>query len=163
VKGVTAADYVAQSRFLKRVSDRFADANDAVKAIRDVRRDVEDRRGKVPAEIRQAFDQHAGALLPAISSVEDSIYQTRSRSGQDPLNYPIRINNKIGALIGVAASADGRPTRQTYEVFDALSGQLDRGITELKAALTAHLDPINALLVQAKLPPIVTPYRKPIG
>ena len=163
VKNVTAADYAAQSRFLKRVSDRFGEANEAVKVIRDVRRDVDDRRGRVPAEIRQTFDQHANALIPAISAVEDSIYQTKSRSGQDPLNYPIRINNKLGALLGVAGSSDGRPTRQTYEVFDALSGQLDRELVRLKAALTAHLDPINALLVQAKLPPISTPYRKPIG
>jgi hypothetical protein len=163
VKGVTAADYVAQSRFLKRVSDRFSEANDAVKAIRDVRRDVEDRRGKVPSEIKVSFDQHADALLPAIASVEDSVYQTKSRSGQDPLNYPIRINNKIGALLGVAASADGRPTRQTYDVFDELSGQLDRELVRLRQALTAHLDPINALLVQVKLPEIPNPYRRPIG
>jgi len=163
VKGVTTADYLAQSRFLRRVSDRFTEANDAVKAIRDVRRDVADRRGKVPTEIKATFDQHADALLPAIASVEDSIYQTKSRSGQDPLNYPIRINNKIGALLGVASSADGRPTKQTYDVFDELSAQLDRELVRLRQALTAHLDPINALLVQAKLPEIPNPYRRPIS
>ncbi|HEU4994239.1 MAG TPA: glycosyl hydrolase, partial [Gemmatimonadaceae bacterium] len=126
VKGVTAADYAAQSRFIKRVADRFGEANEAVRAIRELRRDVDDRRGRVPSELKPSFDQHADALVPAVTSVEDSIYQTKSRSGQDPLNYPIRINNKIGALMGVAASADGRPTRQTYEVFDELSGELDR-------------------------------------
>ena len=163
VKGVTTADYVAQARFLKRVADRFGEANDAVKAIRDVRTGVDDRRGKVPEEVRSTFEQHATALLPEIASVEDSIYQTKSRSGQDPLNYPIRLNNKIGALMGVAASTDGRPTRQTYEVFDELSGELDVQLTRLRQALTAHLDPINALLAAAKLPQIPNPYRRPIG
>ena len=163
VKGVTAADYVAQSRFLKRVSDRFGEANDAVKSIRDVRSGVEDRRGKMPSELRQSFDQHANALLPEISSVEDSIYQTKSRSGQDPLNYPIRLNNRIGALLGVAGGSDGRPTKQTYEVFDVLSAQLDVQLTRLRTALNAHLEPINTLLTQAKLPPIPNPYRRPIS
>jgi len=162
-KNVSPADYIAQARFLKRVSDRFSEANDAVKAIRDVRTGVDDRRTKIPADVRATFDQHANALLPAIASVEDSIYQTKSRSGQDPLNYPIRLNNKIGALMGVAASADGRPTKQTYDVFDELSGELDVQLTRLRQALTAHLDPINALLVQAKLPEIPNPYRKPIS
>src|SRR6185503_2174812 len=163
VRVVTAADYAEQARFLRRVSNRFGEANDAIKAIRDVRAGVDDRRPKIPAELRQTFDQHANALVPAVASVEDSIYQTKSRSGQDPLNYPIRINNKIGALMGVAASADGRPTRQTYDVFDELSAELDREMVRLRQALTLHLDPINALLVQAKLPEIPNPYRRPIG
>ncbi|HJQ18908.1 MAG TPA: glycosyl hydrolase [Gemmatimonadaceae bacterium] len=163
IKGVTAADYAAQARFLKRVADRFSEANDAVSSIRDIRSAVDDRRGKLPAEARQTFDAHANALVPAIGSVEDSIYQTKSHANEDPLNYPIRINNKIGALLGVAGSSDGRPTAQTYEVFDLLSGQLDREITRLKAALTAHLDPMNQLLIQNKLPEIPNPYRKPIG
>jgi photosystem II stability/assembly factor-like uncharacterized protein len=163
VKGVTQADYVAQARFLRNVSARFSEANDAVKNIRDIRTAVEDRRGKLPAEVQQAFNAHASELLPSISSVEDSIYQTKSRSGQDPLNYPIRINNKLGALLGVAGGSDGRPTAQTYQVFEELSGDLDREIARLRATLTAHLDPINALLVQSKLPEIPNPYRKPIG
>ena len=57
----------------------------------------------------------------ALSEVEDSLYQTKNRSGQDPLNYPIRLNNRIGALMGVVASADGRPTQQSYDVDKVLT------------------------------------------
>ena len=53
--------------------------------------------------------------------VEDSLYQTKNRSGQDPLNYPIRLNNRIGALMGVVASSDGKPTQQTYDVYKVVS------------------------------------------
>src|SRR5213078_3776756 len=142
----------------------FSEANDAVKTIRFVRREVDDRRAKLSSEAKPTFDQHANALMATLSSVEDSIYQTKSRSSQDPLNYPIRINNKIAALMGVAGGSDGRPTKQTYEVFDLLSGQLDREVARLKTTLTTHLDPINQLLGQAKVPEIPNPYKpKPIS
>ncbi len=155
VKGVTAADYAEQFRFLRRVANRFSEANDAVSTIRNVKTQVDDRRGKLPAEARAGFDQHANALTGTLSSVEDSVYQTKSRSGQDPLNYPIRLNNKIGALMGVAGSSDGRPTAQTYEVFTLLSGQLEGELRRMRVALTTHLPALNAMLRDYRLPEIV--------
>ena len=155
VKTVTAADYAEQFRFLRRVAGRFGEANDAVKTIRYVGSEVEDRRAKLSGEPRASFGQHADALKGAIASVEDSIYQTKSRSGQDPLNYPIRINNKLGALMGVAGGSDGRPTAQVLEVYDLLSAQLDREVARMRTALTVHLTPMNAILRSNGLPEIV--------
>jgi hypothetical protein len=87
--------------------------------------------------------------------VEDSVYQTRSRSGQDPLNYPIRLNNKIGALLGVAGSSAGRPTAQTYEVFRELDAALTEELNRMRVTITRHLVPLNATLKAAGLPEIV--------
>jgi photosystem II stability/assembly factor-like uncharacterized protein len=155
VTGVTPAEYAEQFRFLRRVANRFSEANDAVSTIRVVKTEVDDRRGKLPSEARATFDQHANALTGTLTSVEDSIYQTKSRSGQDPLNYPIRLNNKLGALLGVAGSSDGRPTAQTYEVFTLLSGQLEGELRRMRVALTTHLPAINAILRDYRLPEIV--------
>ena len=138
VNGVTVADYNEQFRFLRRVATRFSEANDAVKTVRFVKSEVEDRRGRLSSDLRTRFDAHATPLVGAITSVEDSIYQTRSRSGQDPLNFPIRLNNKIGALLGVAGSSAGRPTAQTYEVFNTLEAQLGRELTRMRQAFTQH-------------------------
>jgi hypothetical protein len=155
VKGVTAADYDAQFRFLRRAAARFGEANDAVKTMRYVKSEVEDRRGKIDAEHKRAFEQHATPLAAELSSVEDSIYQTKSRSGQDPLNYPIRLNNKLGALLGVAGSSDGKPTAQTYEVYQMLDAQLTEELARMKVAITQHLVPLNATLKAAGLAEIV--------
>ncbi len=155
VKGVTLADYNEQFRFLRRVAGRFGDANDAVKTIRFVRGEVEDRRGKIGGDFRAAFEQNATPLNASLISVEDSIYQTKSRSGQDPLNYPIRLNNKIGALMGTAGGSDGRPTAQVYEVFDRLEAQLGAELTRMRTTFTQHLTPLNATLRAAGLPEIV--------
>ena len=64
-------------------------------------------------------------MLVPLTAVEEEVYQVRNRSGQDPLNYPIKLNNKIAALIGVIESADNKPTDQSVEVFNELSAQLD--------------------------------------
>ena len=155
VKDVTQADYLEQFRFVNRVATRFGEANDAVKTIRFVKSEVDDRRGRLSGDLRAQFDRHATPLVGSINSVEDSIYQTRSRSGQDPLNFPIRLNNKIGALMGVAGSSAGRPTAQTYQVFTVLEQQLGRELTRMRQAFTLHLTPMNATLRSAGLPEIV--------
>ena len=155
VKGVTAADYDAQFRFLRRAANRFSEANDAVKTMRYVKSEVEDRRGKIGADYKQAFEQHATPLAAELSSVEDSVYQTKSRSGQDPLNYPIRLNNKLGALLGVAGSSDGRPTAQVYEVYQMLDVELEQELARMKVAITQHLTPLNATLKSAGLAEII--------
>ena len=155
IKGVTTAQYMEQFRFLQRVSNRFTQANEAVSTIRLVRSEVDDRKGKLSGDAKAGFDQHADALMPELSSVEDSVYQTKSRSGQDPLNYPIRLNNKIGALMGVASSSDGKPTAQTYQVFDVLSIQLERELVRMQKAMTLHLPAMNGILKNAGVPEII--------
>src|SRR5206468_1067478 len=109
---------------------------------------------KLSADRQASFATIATSLEQALSQVEDSLYQTRNRSGQDPLNYPIRLNNKIGALMGVVGSADGRPTQQSYAVFTDLSRQLDRELATLKQTLSAGLPRVNSMLRDAGLPPV---------
>ena len=87
--------------------------------------------------------------------MENEIYQTKNRSGQDPLNYPIRLNNEIAALGGSVASADARPTNQAYSVFTQLSMRLDVQLLTLQRDLKDLLPRVNAALAAAKLPEIV--------
>jgi hypothetical protein len=153
-KGVTSADYAEQFALLMKVRDRFSEANDAVKTIRHVRNEMENRRTRLPASEQATFGTAATALAEALTQVEDSLYQTKNHASEDPLNFPIRLNNKIGALMGVVGSADGRPTQQSYAVFNELSQQLDRQLAILKRTLDMGLPRVNAMLKGANLPEI---------
>jgi photosystem II stability/assembly factor-like uncharacterized protein len=153
-KDVTSADYAEQFALLTKIRDRFSETNDAVKTIRYVKRELSDRQKRLAADRQAAFGTTATALEQALSQVEDSLYQTKNRSGQDPLNYPIRLNNKIGALMGVVASADGRPTQQSYAVLTELSRELDRELAILKQTLSTGLPRVNSMLRDAGLPPV---------
>ena len=72
------------------------------------------------------------AWLKAVTEVEEAIYQTKNKSGQDPLNYPIRLNNKLAALFSNVSGSDYRPTKQSYEVFNMLAKQLDVQLAKLE-------------------------------
>ena len=153
----TVADWQEQSRVALQIRDRFSEANDAVKTIRYVKSELADREKKIPEAQRGAYTAVSNPFANALSVVEDSLYQTKNRSGQDPLNYPIRLNNKIGALMGVVANADGRPTQQSYEVLKVLSTQLDRELTRLREAMNANLPKVNAFLQTAGVQQIRAP------
>jgi hypothetical protein len=125
-----------------------------VKTIRNVKAQLADRTSKLPADKRNAFAANTRELIDRLSEIESHIYQVKNQSGQDPLNYPIRLNNKIAALSGVVGGTDAKPTSQSYSVFNELSSQLDRELSAMRRALII-LPSINASLKAAGLPPIV--------
>jgi photosystem II stability/assembly factor-like uncharacterized protein len=150
----TDADLKEQFDFLMRIRDKTSQANDAVKTIRNVKAQLADRAKKMPADNSVAFTRIATDLSNRLSAIEGEIYQVRNQSGQDPLNYPIKLNSKIAALSGVVGGTDAKPTSQSYTVFNDLSSQLDRQLSALRGALIV-LPSINATLKAAGLPPIV--------
>jgi hypothetical protein len=150
----TDADLREQFDFLMRIRDKTTQANDAVKTIRSVKAQLADRAKRMPANNSEAFSRVATSLSDRLSLIESEIYQVKNQSGQDPLNYPIRLNNKIAALAGVVGGTDAKPTSQSYTVFNDLSGQLDRQMSAMRGQLII-LPSINATLKQAGLPPIV--------
>jgi hypothetical protein len=151
----TQADLDKQFAFLVQVRDRTTAANDAVKTIRWVKSQLDDREKKLSGATQAQFHAAAEALKAELSVVEDSIYQTKNRSGQDPLNYPIRLNNKIAALAGVAGGYEAAPTKQTTDVYTGLSKQLDTELSKMKKTLDAKLPAINSTLRSNNLPEIV--------
>lgn len=151
----TQAELQEQFAFLMKVQDETNKANDAVKLVRNIRSQLDDRTKRLPADRRAAFESSAKPLESQLAAAEREIYQVQNRSGQDPLNYPIRLNNKIAALGGVAASTDARPTNQTLEVHRILSAQLDVQLKKMRTALDQSLPALNRDLAAANLPAIV--------
>jgi hypothetical protein len=151
---VSDADLREQFDFLMRIRDKTSQANDAVKLIRNVKAQLADREKRMPADKAAAFASAAKALTAKLSAAEGEIYQVRNQSGQDPLNYPIKLNNKIAALAGVVGGTSARPTSQSYTVFNDLSSQLDRQLQAMRGALLV-LPSFNATLKAAGLPPIL--------
>ena len=156
-QGITEADLQEQFTLSTRVRDRVSEANTAVIQIRGLRDQINERIDKVPAQRRSEIQRIVDGLLTPLTEVEEEIYQVRNRSGQDPLNYPIKLNNKIAALSGVVESADNKPTDQTYEVFDELSVQLEAELRKMNEALETELPRLNSVLQREKIEPVVRP------
>lgn len=151
VQGVTQADLQRRFDFAMQIRNRVSEANDAVLLIRGVRRQVEERRGRTEnAEVRTAAD----SLLARMAVIEERLYQVRNQSNQDPLNYPIRLNNKLAALMSHVEEAEAAPTEQSYQVFQELSGQLDRELGALNQLWATDLEAFNRLLRASRLPAV---------
>ena len=155
--GDSEAALLEQFKLSSQVRDRVTEANTAVLRIRSVRDQINERMKNVPQRRRAEIQKLADAVLTPLTAVEEEIYQVRNRSNQDPLNYPIRLNNKIAALGNVVASADAKPTNQSLEVFAALSAALQAQLDRLQAVLDADVPAFNRLVREADIPAIPRP------
>jgi hypothetical protein len=89
-----------------------------------------------------------------LTAVEESVYQVKNQSGQDPLNFPIKLNNKIAHLSQVIEGADAKPTDQTYAAYKELSDELQAQLDRLNGAMTRDIPAINAELQRKKIAPV---------
>ncbi len=151
--GVTQQDLERQFELATRIREATSRANEAVIRIRDVRSQVDDRAQRAADP---AVSAAADSLRARLGAVEEAVYQVRLQSNQDPLNYPIRLNNKLAALLGVVESAEARPTDQTYTVFDELSKRLDAQLERLGELLGTDVAALNDLLRARRLPAVDT-------
>jgi photosystem II stability/assembly factor-like uncharacterized protein len=151
IDDVTDADLRAQYAFGVRVRDKVDEANSAVIAI---------RRTKVQLEQRLALSDDArlagaaATLESNLSDVEGQIYQVRNRSGQDPLNFPIRVNNRLANLLSMSERGDGRPGNNMEEIFQIMVDRLSGYTTRLDQIWMTELPAVNRELERLGLDPL---------
>ncbi len=148
VPGITDLDLQAQFALAMQINERVSAANTAVIRLRSIKTQLADRAAMTSDP---ALKNGAQGLIDRLTEVEGEIYQHRLRSGQDPLNYPIRLNNKLAALQGTVESGDYRPTAQSHAVFKELSGRLDKQLARLETLVKADLAALNKSLAAAGL------------
>jgi hypothetical protein len=152
--GVTEADLTAQFKLSSQIRDAVSQANLAVIQIRALREQLNDRVQKVPPRRKAEVQALVDGLMKPLSAVEEEVYQVKNHTFEDPLNYPIKLNNKIAALAGVIESADSKPTDQSLVVFQELNKRLDAEMQRMKTTLTTELPRINAVLKRERLTPV---------
>ena len=143
----TDADLLEQTRFALQVRDKVTQANQGVIEIRNLKTDLKDRATKMTANT--AFGPLVKTFADSLSTVEDSIYQTKNQSGQDPLNFPIRLNDQIGGLMGFVMGGERRPSKQAYDVWAVLAPKLDVQIARMEKIIASELPKVNAALKAA--------------
>ncbi|MGH7463485.1 MAG: glycosyl hydrolase, partial [Longimicrobiales bacterium] len=156
---VTVADLQTQFELAMQVRARTSEANEAVIRIRNVKTQIDDRMSKANIKARDAALQ----LKEKLSRVEEELYQVRNQSSQDPLNYPIKLNNKLAALLGAVEGVEGSPTDQSREVFRELSARLDQQLTWLNTIFTQDVPRFNNEWIRPNnLQPITVSAARPI-
>ncbi len=148
---VTDADLQQQFDLGIRIRDKASEANQAVIEIRRIKADVADRLAKSSdGRLKSA----AEALLSGLSEVEGEIYQVKNQSGQDPLNFPIKVNNRLVSLLSIVNRGDGRPTTNIEPILVDLTRELKVLTDEVDTILTKDLANFNTQATRLKLDPI---------
>lgn len=152
----TSADFAKQFDLLIKIRDKLTETHNAIARIREVRRQVDDlvKRVKDQPESR-AIVEAARSLNAKMTAVEEELYQTKNRSSQDPLNYPIRLNNKLAALAGVAGGADAAPTDPSYVVYEEQVGLINAQLRKLEQIMGSDLAAFNRLVREQNIPAVV--------
>ena len=154
---VTAEDLKKQFDLMQQILGKVTQVHDAVRQIRDIRAQM----ATLDKRLKDEKNPNAKALANAgkdldkkMTTVEEALIQTKSKSGQDVLNYPIRLNNLLVALGGVVSSADAAPTKQDYEMYDDLSKQADEQLSKWSEIVKTDLAAYNKLAQEKSIPAV---------
>ena len=148
------AEYEEQFRFLTQIPDKFNETQKAIKDIRTLRSQINEfttRQGKdIPKELKTMAD----SINKRLTAIEETLYQTKAKSSQDVLNYPIKLNDKLAGVFNVAASGNFAPSRQVQEVYNDLAAQVDVQLAKLRTIKERDVPSFNELIRQKALPVI---------
>jgi len=153
---VSREDLAKQFDLLLKIRDKVTETDDAIIQIRDLRDQITALNKRLKNDPREKAIADAGkALDKKMTEVEEALIQTKAKSGQDVLNFPVRLNNHLVALSGVVESADSAPTKQSYEVFDMVSKDVDEQLTKWKAIVSTDVAAYNNLVKEKEVPAII--------
>ncbi|MEM8909647.1 MAG: hypothetical protein AAGD05_17495 [Bacteroidota bacterium] len=141
------ADLQKQFDFMIAIRDKVSEAHQAIKDIRDIRQQLQHYRQRLSSDsTKQNIVEMATAIDSSMTVIEEALYQTKNRSRQDPLNFPIRLTNKLAHLISLTAIGDYAPTDQAIAVQKELTQLIDRELDQLKIIKTQRLPAFNAMM-----------------
>ena len=143
--------------------DKLSEANDAVSELRGVCRQVDEWAGRAKdGPGQQPVADAVRALKEALTAIEKELVEPRADGALNRLNYPVKLVIKLGALTSVVTNADAPPTKQAYEVYDLLAGQIDVQLTRLKETLDSRVPAFADLLREHQVPAVV-PGSEPVS
>jgi hypothetical protein len=134
-------DYSRYLDFGLSLRDKITEAHEAIIDIRAIRGQLaafKDRKD-VPEDIRDEIK----AIDSLMTGVETDLYQTKNRSGQDPLNFPVRLTNKLAYLNMILGNGEYAPTDQAYAVRDELNGLIDAQLSAFADIRDNRLPDLN--------------------
>lgn len=151
---ITQTDYDEQVSFLLQARDKFNEIQQAIKDIRAIRSQLNELTGRWGASTPKDIKQTADTINKQLTAIEEALYQTKAKSGQDVLNYPIRLNDKLSGVFDAANSGIMAPSKQVKEVYNELAGQCDIQLNKLKKIMSDNLPKLNQQIHEKQLPVI---------
>jgi hypothetical protein len=152
----TQEDFQKQFDLMSKINLKLSQTHEAILEIRDVRKQFEDLSGRMKSPEQKDLRDRAGEIMKKLTAVEEELIQTKIKSSQDALNYPIKLNNKLAALGSAVDSADYAPTNQSYDVYNDLTAIIDPQLAQLALIKAEDIAAFNRMFAEKNLPVITT-------
>jgi photosystem II stability/assembly factor-like uncharacterized protein len=145
---VSQADIQAQFDFIQEILDKTTEAHEAIGSIQEIRKQMKRfTQGLDPEKQRiQALLDKEQEIDSILTDVEETLYQTKNESPQDPLNFPIRLTNKLAHLNSAMSSGDYPPTEQAIVVKNELIAAIDAQLQRFQQVVEKEVPEFNRLV-----------------
>ena len=142
-------DYTRQFDFLIKVRNQVSRANDAITDLLRVKKDLDYlvNKTKDNKEIQELIT----GFRTKMDVIENNIHMTKNQSRQDPLNYGIRINNRLAFLMADSQRGDYPPTDQSTQFFSEITQELNTEIDALNQLMEEYVTKINEQVSENKI------------
>ena len=145
LKGITKEDLDEQFELSNKIMGKTTAANEAVIKIRKIKKTFSDSKDKIE---QNDYNKTVTPFLKELSEVEEALYQVKNQSGQDPLNFPIKLNNRLASLRRSVEDGDAKPTNGAYKVYEELSAELDVELEKLNNIQEKYKTKVNPILMK---------------
>ncbi len=151
----TPEDYRAQFDFIAEVSAKLGETHREIGRIRQAKRQIKALEGRLKDREKAAeVVESAKALGESLNEIEKALYQTQNQSRQDPLNFPVRLNDKLAGVLDSVSLGDKAPTAQAVAVKEALVAAIDQQLAALANIWQQELPELNRMVGQLELPAV---------
>ncbi len=154
------ADRKAQFTFMKEVQDKTSEAHQTILDLRGVRDQIKTFQGRLPQDADEALKEQGKLIIDGLTKVEEALYQTKNRSRQDPLNYPIRLTNKLAHLNSLTGIGTYKPTAAAYAVKAEITEAIDKELESYRRILAEEVPKYNKMILEQGVKVISVPEAK---
>src|SRR6266702_3105658 len=152
----TQKDLEAQFELHLRVRDKLSETHDAINMLRNIRQQAEEwARRSSERQDHEAIAASVLSIKEKLAPIEDELTQSKAKTRQDTMNWPVKLNGKLAWLAAVISSAQAAPTRQAYELYEDLSQRIDVQLQRLKEIIDTDVAAFNQLMSESGVPAII--------
>ncbi|MGB3606906.1 MAG: glycosyl hydrolase [Psychroserpens sp.] len=140
----TQADMQKQFEFITDVNKTMDIAHKSIKKIRAITEQLTafEKQYESNPDLKALLEK-SETLKAEFTKIEEALYQTQNQSGQDPLNFPIRLTNKLGHLNALVGMGDFAPTDQDIAVKNELTAKIKTKLDAFDALISDEIVAFN--------------------
>jgi hypothetical protein len=146
-----------QFDFVAEVGAKLTEVHRSIKKLRETRDQLQALVKLLDEKKQPEAVKSAKRIIDAMTAVEEALHQTKAKSSQDVLNYPVRLNNKLSSLASGVAFGDDRPTDQAVKLKHELFAATDSELSRLRQIFAEDLPRFNADLRRLEVPAVIVP------